>query len=738
VKRTIMLVLVGHRAGRKAGLSSAVHRWAMTTAAAALVLTCGLFLGISIVGSASNERIAGREPVFASNDEAAVARWMIHSDFADSRQFLLFFVTPLRPDAAPPPGLTRWPEPGEVFLSSALADGDSGSVLKSRYGRFGGEISAVGLASPTERVGYYRPASDDVFAQREGRTAITGFGVDPVRMTAERAALTVEDFGKWSTRDLLVLAGLVILLPALVLLVLAVRSDAVVRDRRLAVLNALGAPPTARAWVIVGEAAAPAILGSTIGYLLIVTATFMTFPLPITGYVVNGREAAGALQSAALAAAGVLIMVVALAVVMQVRDAAPRQTRPTTVRTRFRTITLALFPLGLACAIWGAPQARADGGTRYSPGLIVFLCGVVLVLTTLPMILAVVTSKAGDAMARMGRHVGSPAAVVGGRWLAKRPSTTARLCAASVVGLGLLVQVQVQQTWIIERTRAFSGTPSAIAAAPDAATIVVARVVPSPAQSQRFRQAIGPDNTLYVVEDDSETHVYGSCEAIGKLGRVPTCDLVRQPFETAFSSSSAPGRQVRDGTVISQRSPTVTVGEPGSLPTVGFFIVADSPEEADHVAAVAYANLGKPYVSVPGMEWISGGLAGAAVFTWVLLFGAAGLVLLAAAGALAAAGTFLDQAKNLGVVGTFEGRPGLYLRIAVCNLLIPLAAAGMVGAAIAAFLGHLTLQIRQVGHISLDVLGAGVASIIVMGSVLALLCGLAVTRHVAAWHPTAD
>jgi hypothetical protein len=173
--------------------------------------------------------------------------------------------------------------------------------------------------------------------------------------------------------------------------------------------------------------------------------------------------------------------------------------------------------------------------------------------------------------------------------------------------------------------------------------------------------------------------------------------------------------------------------------TTGFLVTNTGGQAGmESITAAAFRHLTKPYVSNPGQEWIAGGLSGAAVFDWLLLFGTFGLALLALAGALASAGMFLTHIKSLGVVGTFSSQTSLYLRIATWNLGLPLIVSSVVGGAVAAFLGLLTLQIRRVGSLSFEVLGLGVAIVAVIAVTLTLLCGFAAARSVRTWHPTAD
>ncbi|MFC3384417.1 FtsX-like permease family protein [Couchioplanes azureus] len=734
----LVLLTVGRGAGRRAGAGGTVHRWALFVAGLFTVLAFALLATVHAVSEASVERVAAREPAFVEVTKAPpVAKWMIHSDFVENRQFLILYVSPTRPDAPPPPGLPRWPEPGEVFLSPELATGPQATTLTSRYGTFAGTISHAGLANPTEKLAYYRPRTDQPFTAHGGLIDISHFGVDAAQMSAERSAVTVEGFQKWTVLDIYVVIAFVILLPVALLLLLAVRSNADVRDRRLAMLDALGAPTSARVWVLIGEALLPAITGVLAGAALAFLATTVDVRVPITGYLAETGDMAAARNWLAPLSIAALAAILALVVTMQLRSRARGETRPRRVREKYRGYIRATFPLSLAVATWGAMTARGESASRYSVGLVAFLIGTAVVLASLPSVLAAAAAYGGRVIARLGATTNSPGAIVGGRWLTMRPTLVARLCAAFVVGLGLLVQVQVQQAWIIQQTRGLAGqSTSTDLNVSD--KLAVVRSTADTEGARAFAQQVGPDRVVQAVAVGDQTVLVGPCPALAHLGRLQNCSTTPVDMRSAYAQINPTGRWVQQGTDISGRDSQVTTSLPEGSAVTGFLVATDAGMNTDAVAAAAYAHLTKPYVSYPGQEWIAGGLAGAAVFDWLLTFGALGLIILTLAGALAAAAMFLSHAKSLGVLGTYDATPRLYVGVAIWNLGVPLLAAGIIGSITAAFLGFLTLQIRRVGSISYELLGIGFASVATIALLLSLACGLAAARSVTRWRPLAD
>ena len=72
-----------------------------------------------------------------------------------------------------PPGVARWPAPGEAVVSPAVA-ADLGADQRYMFGRIAGIIAPQGLEVPRERRVYLRPAQA-AFDPREMRPA-AGFG----------------------------------------------------------------------------------------------------------------------------------------------------------------------------------------------------------------------------------------------------------------------------------------------------------------------------------------------------------------------------------------------------------------------------------------------------------------------------------------------------------------------------------------------------------------------------------
>ncbi|MFD0267783.1 hypothetical protein ACFVGY_14495 [Streptomyces sp. NPDC127106] len=140
----------------------------------------------------------------------------------------------------------------------------------------------------------------------------------------------------------------------------------------------------------------------------------------------------------------------------------------------------------------------------------------------------------------------------------------------------------------------------------------------------------------------------------------------------------------------------------------------------------------------PGQSWYLGAAAQAAQVRWLLDVALLGIAALAAAGALGAAGVFIEQPQALGPLAVYQTGRSFYQRIALFNLALPLTAVGVVGSTVAAVLGALMINLGNGGWMSAALLGAGIAVVAVWGVVVAWSCGRTASTHAASWAPRAD
>lgn len=735
-ERWLLLCQVGRRAGASSGLTGLVHRLSLVLAAAFVLATFFLFLAGNDVSAQRQHRLDAREPIFAASAGSpdVVARWNVRDDYFVDRQFLLLYVAPLRASAPPPPGLPRWPEPGEAFLSPALAAADRQGSVHHRYGTFGGTIASDGLADPDEWVVYLRPSDDARFDRYDGRTAITGFGRhttpdDPARTDNEQT----RTLGQFYWLLIVVCAT-----PAALLLVVAARSSSEVRDRRRAMLSALGASPAATACVIAGEAAVPILLGAAIGYAATLLVSFTGVWLPLADYRVSAGDLARTRAGSAWLSLFTVVLLIALVTAVNLRDRTTRgSTAPRAVSARIRAWPLLLFMCSLAVLIWLATTAYQEHGLQFNSLRVqAFLAIMVVNLATLPAVVGTIAKPVGLAAARLGNRRGSVPAIVGGRWLADRSGPTARMAAAVVVGLGIL---SISQVLVAQAAQARE-TVAVRSAVGD--RIVTIRSRGADQDAARFVRAVGADRVFTVATDATgRPMLVGSCQAMAALGPVPDCPAGARPISAVTTSASRVGWALRAGIGsidVGGDFPVAT--QMPSSARITSFIVLNSGGGAgfDAVAGAAFRELAMPEITTSGQLAIAGAVDLARTYSWLSLFGSAGAGVLVVAALIGALDVFIEQARALGPLGTMVGDRRVYFATAGWNVTLPLVVATAAGGLFAALLGFLFTRMRSSGTVSVGTLAVGCAIVVVFACIAGVTCGAIASRSAARWRPTAD
>ncbi|MFJ9248101.1 FtsX-like permease family protein [Streptomyces sp. NPDC101776] len=174
-----------------------------------------------------------------------------------------------------PPGVAKFPAPGEMVVSPALKKllkSDSGKLLRERLPyRVTGTIAQAGLIGPAE-LAYYAGGKDLKQLQSGSNIErINYFGPSPNTQPDELDPILLL---------LILIVFVVLLLPVAVFIAAAVRFGGERRDRRLAALRLVGADGRMARRIAGGEALAGALLGLVFG----------------TGFFLVGRQLASLLE----------------------------------------------------------------------------------------------------------------------------------------------------------------------------------------------------------------------------------------------------------------------------------------------------------------------------------------------------------------------------------------------------------------------------------------------------------
>ncbi|MEU7283396.1 hypothetical protein AB0A69_32160 [Streptomyces sp. NPDC045431] len=658
--------------------------------------------------------------------EKPAAQWRESGDTVDGLQHTVVFVEPLTADAPPPPGVPRWPAPGSAVLSPALAEAGADAGIASRYGRDAGRISAAGLTSPSERLVYVRPPAGS--GEWDESSRISGFGDErPVLFGDSVTVLGPDKF---------VPAAIGFLgLPAAVLAVIAARCGSAARDRRTAVLHALGGRRRHRALLSLGEAAGPVLAGAALGLvpLTVLAATDVT--LPFTGYRLASATVLGrlplVLSAIAVAAATVLLC----AVLLNRATGDGRSPRTATDRpVKRRSIMLCALGIGLSLPVDLGPLSP-----HYRVSLAQYALGTVLTLATLPAVVAWAMTGFGRLLARRAGAKGWCGALIAGRWLHTHPAVIARLVVAVVVGLGLVSQVQL---WTSRTTGAAAEARDMFAALGDSVLVVRTRPL-EPTRLDAFQRELGPGRVVFSLRRDptGESVLTGPCAALASVGQPcpgrPTA--LREAGDRRLTELQR-WEAGRDGLRVVTGA--VSVPRPSADSAVEHRLVVISARGDTAAGATvrraAYRHLGMaPVADVLGGSQVGGDIQYEAVGRWVVLLGLGGMLVTALAAAVSALAEFGRFADRLAPMGVLTGEGSVFRSTALWYLSVPLAAAGVAAAVVCTVLGYPMVTTGGARPSPELVLLALFGSLLLAGCV-GVAGGRGVVVRARHWRPKAD
>ncbi|MEU9358032.1 hypothetical protein AB0D35_07940 [Streptomyces sp. NPDC048301] len=736
------LLRMGLAAGR-GSTDGRVRFVALTIATSVLAVTLVSAMAAWATYQERTERGAARTPVLRLHDgqteEEAPLRLHFHLDDVDDRQVEVVFVEPVGSDAPLPPGVSRWPEPGEAVLSPSLAADGVGD----RYGHVVGHIGPEGLASPGERYAYARPAPGSLSVKHA--LIATGFGSPDAGGFGDLA--TVRPFSVFLTL-LIAMLGL----PAGLFAVVATRLGAAGRDRRTALLGALGGSRRQLALLSAGEAAPALLLGVTPPMFLLVAALATDLRIPVVGYVLAASDMRShAWQLLAALAAGPFLLV-ALVVLMH-RWAGPgRSTRPRAAgRSRPVILGAALCPIFLGILSWSPTAFATQGATRTV--VLVSMLGTVGALATLPAAIALLLSAAGRGVTELGRRRGLAGTLLAGRWTQGRPGYLSRLVAGVVVAVGLLSVVQVYpsmhsatvQGALAMRER-FGHSIATVQIPPGsegrAGSLV--RALPTGAEVAVLDSTLGLANGAGEVRETPDgpvevrqaVTVRGSCGALRGLGL--DCPAGRTAGDVPLTESTPELRALLPASVT-----RVGVSRGPLEPRRNNMLVVHSPQGEDlplgELKRDALAVLGPgALVEGIGQGWIGGAALLSSQLRWVTLLGVVGVGLVALAAALNCLAEVVRFARSIAPVSMVTGSRRVYATVAAWTLAAPLCVAAVLGSVSAVWITLPYTTPPRNGELPPQMLSLSASVLCALALLVAALAALAAVREARRWRPRHD
>ncbi|URM90505.1 hypothetical protein LUW75_11385 [Streptomyces sp. MRC013] len=660
--------------------------------------------------------------------EKPIALWKPGFDVVDGLQYSVISVVPLSADAPPPPGVKAWPGPGEAVLSPALAEVGAVEGITDRLGRDAGRISEAGLSTPSERLAYVRPS--EPLVDEEGMFTITGYGA-PGPLVGD--PLFVEPLELFA----LAVVGLMIF-PAGVLVVIAARVGGEARDRRAALLDALGASSTARALVNLGEAGLPVVLGAALGLGGLVALVAAGATLPFTDFVVPAETTRTATVPLVLTALACVLLVLLVVIVLHRHNTSHPTTRPGGGSRRMPRWWPALFPVALLLATRGPGLLAADSPRLF---LAVYFVGVLTVFATLPSVLALAAAALGRLLTRIGRRYGGRGTLIAGRWLVAQPGVTARLVAGFVVAIGLIGQVQLNTSRLSEpmiaakATAERVGTSVVTVATPRGDTRTPAFLADVPKDVAVFSLRTGP-----VPDGTVQSVLQAPCEQLRVIHRAcsknssPATVVDRDNRLAELARWHAPSGQIqlREGPLLGK----VSAEESSQL-----VLMSVSGKDLDVAAVKRAANRHLAMATVveaPGGGWLSSSLLRESRVNWIMLLGCFALIVVGLAIGLNSIAEFLRHSRSFAPLGVLTGRRGLFVSVAAWVLLMPTVLAAVIGAVVYLWLSGPYTDPVVGAQLSWPVLGY------LMGGVLILSAGIwgcgawSSARGASHWRPAAD
>jgi hypothetical protein len=579
---------------------------------------------------------------------------------------------PAESGAAPPPGLDAWPEPGEAAVSPGLAGHEA--WVEERYGPVRQTITAEGLASPSEKLVYFRPASPAPVSEANGWAASPGFGTSRAWLFGEISYVM-----KWTWLAWFALAF--VGLPSVVLLVTGVRG-AVSRDRRTAaVAEVLGLSPR-RILAARLRSLAPAAGGGVLAAgTLAVIGCFANISLPVVGYRLYGPDLRGRLPYVGLAFLAGLFVVAACMVIAAWPANPAGGTRPRARQPRYPTWVAVPVLMGLWTAGWQGSRAAAAGADSL---VFWFNLGMVLALVGAAPVCGWALRLLSALLARRGRQRGDAALLVAGRQGLFAPSAGGRL--AGVVALAVAVAAQaslfalILGSGVAEEERLFATVDGHFATVgfseeriDDGSAAEALKSTSSGVSYVVVGSADASDPSSRVLE--TNLLIVGDKAALERLGLEPGAGPASPPATGVFSTmlTTLGDGQLTVVAEVTDRPVEVAArlartarpdGPPGEVKALVFPADPDARLDLGFIQG-AYNRAAGPGMSVetPASGWRVGGHVDAAHARWLLLFGlAGGLVTLLATWTNAGAATG-QQAARIAPLGAVAGAPWtFYLR----------------------------------------------------------------------------
>ncbi|MFF3916515.1 hypothetical protein ACFYZB_24115 [Streptomyces sp. NPDC001852] len=516
------------------------------------------------------------------------------------------------------------------------------------------------------------------------------------------------------------------------------------RDKRTALVGALGGGQRHRFCLDIGESAVPVLAGAVSGTLpALVAMTTDRVRLPWIGYFLSGADLrhwwwAVALAGCAGAAATLLL------VCLMHRPG--RQSRARTSRLSARQGQVVRWaalacPLLVFATVWG--PALLDPAQYADLRMKLYNAGVVAVLATFPCAVALGAAAAGSRMANTVRRTGSSGALVAGRHIAAHPGVTARLVAGMGIAMVLVSQVQLKNSQFGASAQAAQGTAHRIGR-----SVVLLQVDPTRVSREQFADTLRhlPEHTeslaLYSPTDSAPNglpRIQAPCTALRAVAlpcshQVTTTGTPQAaPRITEAVHWSVPAGDriaVQEGNVLPdnwKKAPRNLVLTSSDGRDLAYDEIKRLLRDTLPVAAVT--------AELPGEGWLVGARNGVAHGRWVVFLGVPGLLIVAVAAALGNLAEFLQLSRLVAPLSVLTGRRRVYYSAAAWALLAPLLTAIAASIVVASWLAAPQESPADGIGLSGSTLSATASALAVLAVLIWWWGAHAALRQAARWRP---
>ncbi|WP_367134493.1 FtsX-like permease family protein [Saccharothrix sp. HUAS TT1] len=580
-----------------------------------LALTgAGIGIGVAVLLAASSmptvlseraERQAAGQPVLGDRDsDNALHRIDWTSDYR-GHTVSGYFVNPTGVNPPVPPGLSRVPGDGEIFLSPALAEllaSPEGELLRARFPQeVVGAITRAGQNAPNDLQFY----AGDASVRGESGDVVIGFGG------------AVQDRSIDPLLSLLIIVGVVALLfPVLVFVGISTRLAGAERDRRLAALRLVGAGAQRVRRIAAGEALLGAFVGLAVGGAVFFVARLFVEEVQLLRLSVFAAD----LTPSPPLAVVIVVLVPVLAVLTSLVAMRRTVVEPLGVVRRTKPVRRVLWWRMVPIVLGGAAlltQAGAFGGDEVRGSDEVVIGGIILLLLGIPVLLPWVVERSVGrlrggppswqlAIRRLQLESGTAARVVGGVAVVLAGGIALQSVMASAAS-----QVMDRPTSEVDRDRVMISVQDA---SPEATERTMGLLARTPGV-----EGVHSTRSLSFMVGPQEYHsaTIGDCDALRTRVALPSCQdgdsfyVAPDPAQGGEAKDLRPGQQVVVFANQSDEEPSLkwTVpgftalgaadSSPGSRPglLVTPSVVRDLPVQPDHASVLVEVDRGVPDIT---------------------------------------------------------------------------------------------------------------------------------------------